>query len=498
MSSLRGKISEKSASILLGKEMKRERKLTKQMKAKRTELRRMLKISEGAGNKFNYDDVKASLANSKGRTKLAEKYNQLISGIPEGTSLREFLDYDEKSKFNKFVASLDKYGLAYLQEQDRPSKLQAIKDLKETIGATNVKISPRGDPDAEDVETVDIDSAVEVIPPEEVKKMMEDTKEERMRIRKETKKEMKGMGMEDKKPSTPKVTVKSVTPRPKPSTPMIDPEPAEAKPSLRGAEPREPREPDVEPELEEESKEEGILQESKEEDPVEMKVKKPTRQEATEIDKLEPLASKSDFIPPNRLGTRGKDIKELLNDIKYFFKNFSSQLTREKEFFKNVDKSNLDQVRELHNRIVGKLAPKQQDTKKKVGIVVDADSYIREQMKKILAEQTFSSLRPQDVVIDVGSRQVEGRDTKDFGDFAVKRTIDGGLAAQREAVFRYMPSENDDEVGEKGKSEKQKKKPNRLQLLNPRLNNKRTNALKANVNNPFRVPQKTIKLKYLY
>ena len=119
-------------------------------------------------------------------------------------------------------------------------------------------------------------------------------------------------------------------------------------------------------------------------------------------------------------------------------------------------------------------------------------------MKKILAEQTFSSLRPQDVVIDVGSRQVEGRDTKDFGDFAVKRTIDGGLAAQREAVFRYMPSENDDEVGEKGKSEKQKKKPNRLQLLNPRLNNKRTNALKANVNNPFRVPQKTIKLKYLY
>jgi hypothetical protein len=119
-------------------------------------------------------------------------------------------------------------------------------------------------------------------------------------------------------------------------------------------------------------------------------------------------------------------------------------------------------------------------------------------MKKILQEQTFSSLRPQDVVIDVGSRKAESRDAKDFGDFAVKRTIDGGLSSQREAVFRYMPSENDPEIGQEGLTEKEKMKPKRLNLIKSKLNNKRTNALRMNINNPFRVPQKTVKLKYLY
>jgi len=237
----------------------------------------------------------------------------------------------------------------------------------------------------------------------------------------------------------------------------------------------------------------GISQEN-----VKMEVKQPKR-ETGPVD-IDVLPSKSDFIPPMRLGTRGKDIKDLLSDINYFFKNFKSQLKREQEFFKNVDKSNIDQLRELHNRIVGKLGAKKKEEGKKIGIIVNADEYIREQMKKILQEQTFANLRPQDVVIDVGSREAEGRerDTKDFGDFAVKRSVDGGLAATREAVYRYMPSENDPEIGEEGKSEKQRKKANRLSLPKARLNNQRTTAMRMNINNPFRVPQKTIKLKYLY
>jgi len=230
---------------------------------------------------------------------------------------------------------------------------------------------------------------------------------------------------------------------------------------------------------------------------VKIEMKKPDMR--TEIDDLQPLPSKSDFIPPSRLGTSGKDIKDLLDDIMYFMKNFKGQLKRESAIFKEVDKTNIEQLRKLHNKIVGKLAPKQKKEEgKKVGIIVNADEYIREQMKKILQEQTFSSLRPQDVVIDVGSRAAEGRDTKDFGDFAVKRTIDGGLASTREAVFRYMPSENDQDVGEEGKTEKQRKKPNRISMSKSRLNNERTNAIRMNVRNPFRVPQKTMKLKYLY
>jgi hypothetical protein len=230
---------------------------------------------------------------------------------------------------------------------------------------------------------------------------------------------------------------------------------------------------------------------------VKMDMKKPDMR--SEIDDLQPLPSKADFIPPMRLGTRGKDIKDLLEDIAYFMKNFKGQLTRETEIFKEVDKTNIEQLRKLHGRIVGKLAPKQKNEgDKKIGIIVNADDYIREQMKKILQEQTFSSLRPQDVVIDVGSKTSEGRDNKDFGDFAVKRTIDGGLASTREAVYRYMPSENDDQVGEEGKTEKQRRKPNRLELPKARLNNQRTTAIRMNVQNPFRVPQKTMKLKYLY
>ena len=222
-------------------------------------------------------------------------------------------------------------------------------------------------------------------------------------------------------------------------------------------------------------------------------------QDPTAIDTMQPLPSKSDLIPEARLGTKGKDINDLIDDIKYFMDNFEGQLKREKGFFKNVDIRNIKELRELHDRIVGKLAPEKQKSTdgNKVGIIVNADDYIREQMKKILQEQTFSSLRPADVVIDVGSRAVEGRDAKDFGDFEVKRTIDGGLSSQREAVYRYMPSENDtgEEVEE---SLTRKKKSNRIKMPKPGLNNKRTTAIRMNTRNPFRGSQNTIKLKYLY
>ena len=223
-------------------------------------------------------------------------------------------------------------------------------------------------------------------------------------------------------------------------------------------------------------------------------------QDPTAIDTMQPLSSKSDLIPDARLGTKGKDINDLIDDIKYFMDNFEGQLKREKGFFKNVDIRNIKELRELHDRIVGKLAPEKQKSTdgNKVGIIVNADDYIREQMKKILQEQTFSSLRPADVVIDVGSRAVEGRDTKDFGDFEVKRTIDGGLSSQREAVYRYMPSEN--ERGEDKEEEPltRGKKSNRIKMPKPGLNNKRTTAIRMNTRNPFRGNQNTIKLKYIY
>ena len=226
---------------------------------------------------------------------------------------------------------------------------------------------------------------------------------------------------------------------------------------------------------------------------------KVTKRRKTGVD-IPALQTKAELIPKERLSSRGKDIKELLNDINYFLSNFKSQLKKEKDFYNKVDKKNINQLRELHARIVGKLQPNLPpiEKDKKVGVVINADEYIREQMKRILNESTFSNLRPSDVVIDVGNRKAEGRDTADYGDFEIKKTLDGGLAVQREAVYRYMPSENDDRVNEENLTERQRKKPNRLALPKSRLNNERTNAIRQTINNPFRRPQKTVKLKYLY
>ena len=108
---------------------------------------------------------------------------------------------------------------------------------------------------------------------------------------------------------------------------------------------------------------------------------------------IQALPTKAELIPKIRLSTRGKDIKELLDDINYFLSNFKSQLKKEKDFFSKVDKKNINQLRELHGRIVGKLQPNlpARETDKKVGVVINADEYIREQMKRILNESTFSN-----------------------------------------------------------------------------------------------------------
>jgi len=253
---------------------------------------------------------------------------------------------------------------------------------------------------------------------------------------------------------------------------------------------------DVNPNLADVPSESTSVQDMKPSKGMELKVSKRRK---TGVD-IPALPTKAELIPKERLSTRGKDIKELLNDINYFLSNFKSQLKKEKDFYSKVDKKNINQLRELHARIVGKLQPNLPaiEKDKKVGVVINADEYIREQMKRILNESTFSNLRPSDVVIDVGNRKAEGRDTADYGDFEVKKTLDGGLAVQREAVYRYMPSENDDMVNEEDQTQRQRKKPNRLALPKSRLNNERTNAIRQTVNNPFRRPQKTVKLKYLY
>jgi hypothetical protein len=216
---------------------------------------------------------------------------------------------------------------------------------------------------------------------------------------------------------------------------------------------------------------------------------------------IETVGTLSDFIPPVRLVTKGKSSKDLLEDINFFIKNFPKQLENEKEILGRIDKNKITDVRKLHLRIVGKVRPSESKRNSKdgskVGVVVNADSYIREKLKEILQEQTFSNLRPADVVIDVGTKPSSESDSKDYGSFEVKSNATGGLYAQREPIYRYLPSENDPNVGEKDLSRMEKKKPKRLELQKPKSWNIRNSTIRNYKKDPFKSKQKTTRLNYL-
>jgi hypothetical protein len=114
--------------------------------------------------------------------------------------------------------------------------------------------------------------------------------------------------------------------------------------------------------------------------------------------------SKMESIPESRLGTQGKEVNELVDDIEFFLKEFPSQLKSEKTIFNKVDKNNKNDLIKLHTKIATKLKPNisssSSSSNKKVGIVINAESYIKEQMKKLLEEGVFSNLKPADIVVD--------------------------------------------------------------------------------------------------
>ena len=250
------------------------------------------------------------------------------------------------------------------------------------------------------------------------------------------------------------------------------------------------------PKPEEEVKEEVKISMSKSED---IEDPKPTGEAIEEP--LQTVGTLSDFIPPVRLVTKGKSSKDLLNDIDFFIKNFPKQLEKEKEILGRIDKSKIADVRKLHSRIVGKVRPtvdkKNSKGGEKIGVVVNADTYIREKLKEILQEQTFSNLRPADVVIDVGTKPSKESDSKDYGSFEVKSNAMGGLYAQREPIYRYLPSENDPNVGEKDLSKMEKKKTKRLELQKPKSWNIRNSTIRNYKKDPFKSKQKTNRLNYL-
>jgi hypothetical protein len=294
------------------------------------------------------------------------------------------------------------------------------------------------------------------------------------------------------KPEMPGTPPLEPSPKPEmPGTPPLEPIPEEEKEEAKEeeAKPQEPptMSPDERDVMEEEIKQEQLSEQKKD-----MPTTK--RQPRTNIATFK---SKMESIPESRLGTQGKEVNELVDDIEFFLKEFPSQLKSEKTIFNKVDKNNKNDLIKLHTKIATKLKPNisssSSSSNKKVGIVINAESYIKEQMKKLLEEGVFSNLKPADIVVDAaGTKKDNNEGTKDIGNFEVKETPDGGLSAKREGIYRYLPSENEQP------NEGKKKKNNQLKIPKPQERNRATNAISMNKQNPFKRPQKTLKLKYLY
>ena len=214
------------------------------------------------------------------------------------------------------------------------------------------------------------------------------------------------------------------------------------------------------------------------------------------------LPTKMDSIPPARLSSSFKDVEDLNDDIKYFFKNFGNLLKTEKGVYKKIKKSDKPNLIKLHSRIVGKLSPKIPDDRsrgKKVGVVIDAQDYIRQEMKRLMENNTFNNMTPGDVVVDVGYNEESGDpDVKDYGDFEVKRNAEGGLSSRREGIYRYAPTEGKIDVGLEDVPERKKRKPRRLANIPLKEINEATTAKRMVKRNPFARNVKTLKLKYLY
>lgn len=220
----------------------------------------------------------------------------------------------------------------------------------------------------------------------------------------------------------------------------------------------------------------------------------------SDADPIAPLPTKGQMIPSSRLSSSGKKSSELRDDIRYFLNNFPD-LEKEAAIYKKLGSraTKTDLVR-LHARIVGKVRPAEDPRTdaqgRRVGVVLDGESYIRGIVNDMITDQRMSSLRPEGLVSVNQSDEGKGDGVKDIGDFEVVQQPDGGFAAKREAIYRFQPSENEKEVNPS--QAKNKRLTISKSGKGERMNNLRTNALKSFKRDPFTTKQPKKRLNYLF
>ena len=220
----------------------------------------------------------------------------------------------------------------------------------------------------------------------------------------------------------------------------------------------------------------------------------------SDADPIAPLPTKGQMIPSSRLSSSGKKASELRDDIRYFLNNFPD-LEKEAAIYKKLgSRATKTDLVKLHARIVGKVRPAEDPRTdaqgRRVGVVLDGESYIRGIVNDMITDQRMSGLRPEGLVSVNQSDEGKGDGVKDIGDFEVVPQPDGGYAAKREAIYRFQPSENEKAVNPS------KAKNKRLTISKSgkgeRMNNLRTNALKSFKRDPFTTKQPKKRLNYLF
>jgi hypothetical protein len=193
-----------------------------------------------------------------------------------------------------------------------------------------------------------------------------------------------------------------------------------------------------------------------------------------------------DQIPKSRLSSDNKSQDQLRSDINYFLKNFPTPLKNIKTQAKRLNKMGLVQLQRLHKRIVNILQPNKMATSgEKVGVVIDAEEYIKRKVGEIMIDNAIKgyqipNLQPVGDNIDNKS---DG--TKDIGSYEIKVGPEGGLNSQKEPVYRYIPTTNEEGVNEIEYNYQSKRKPKRMALPKTKMRNQVVTGKREVRTNPF-------------
>ena len=193
-----------------------------------------------------------------------------------------------------------------------------------------------------------------------------------------------------------------------------------------------------------------------------------------------------DQIPESRLSSDNKSQDQLRSDINYFLKNFPTPLKNIKSQAKRLNKMGLVQLQRLHKRIVNILQPNKMATSgKKVGVVIDAEEYIKRKVGEVMIDNAIKgyqipNLQPVGDNIDNKS---DG--TKDIGSYEIKVGPEGGLNSQKEPVYRYIPTTNEEGVNEIEYNYESKRKPKRMALPKTKMRNQVVTGKREVRTNPF-------------